>query len=68
MIERTRDNKFEIKRVARISDDPNQSERLKRIKELNGYDTLLKDEKNGLFLFCNEIGEAVIIPDKVPVE
>jgi len=64
MIERTQDNKFEIKRIVKISDDPNQIERLKKIKENNGYDILLKDEKNNLFLLCNEISDAVIIPDK----
>lgn len=65
MIERTRDNKFEIKRVSRISEDPNQLERLKNIRAQYGYDVLIKDEKNGLFLLCNEITDANIVSEEV---
>jgi len=63
MIERTRDNRFEIKRVYRISNEPNQLENLKSIKNSLGYETIIKDEKNGLFLLCNEIYDAVIVSE-----
>lgn len=64
MIEKTIDNRFEIKAVFRIDDDPEQLERLKLMRINKGYDVLIKDEKNGLFLLCNEISDATIITEE----
>ena len=65
MIERTKDNRFEIKRVVRFGDDPpSQLERLKTIRIELGYDVLIRDEKNGLFLLCNEITDANIVSEE----
>mgnify|MGYP005845223263 CR=1 FL=1 len=65
MIERTRDNKFEIKRIVRIDGTDEQVEKLKFIREQNGYDVLIKSEKDGLFLLCNEISDAQIISEEI---
>ena len=65
MIERTQDNKFEIKRIVRIDGTDEQLERLKLIREQNGYDVLIKSEKDGLYLLCNEITDAQIISEEI---
>lgn len=69
MIQRTHDNRFEIKRVVNIdNDDPTQFEKLKYIRSMLGYDVLIKDEKNGLYFLCNEITDAHLVLEEASKE
>jgi hypothetical protein len=65
MIERTKDNKYQVIRKCRINpQDPAQLDRIQKIKDNNGYDVILHDKINNLFLICNEISDAEIIVEE----
>lgn len=64
MFSRTPDNKYIIRRIIPVDEsDSSQLERIKKIKENNNYDVILKNNDN-YYLLCDEIQDAVIIQEE----